>query len=59
MKFCLHFLFILFPNDFWQIGIQRYRESIGWDNEKFLKRLNRSENDKDDRTNFIRSIIFK
>ena len=51
--------FILFPYDFWQIGIQRYRESIGWDNEKFLKRLNRSENDKDDRTYFIRSIIFK
>ncbi|BAK80965.1 CotS family spore coat protein [Candidatus Arthromitus sp. SFB-rat-Yit] len=51
--------FILFPNDFWQIGIQRYRENIRWSDERFLKRLNRSENDKQDKTNFIKSIIFK
>lgn len=51
--------FILFPNDFWQIGFQYYMEKINWNVEKFLKRLNRSENDKIDRRNFIRSLIAK
>lgn len=51
--------FILFPNDFWQIGLQRYKEDIRWNDDKFIKRLTRFENDKDDRVNFIKSIIFK
>ena len=51
--------FILFPNDFWQIGFQYYVEKINWNNEKFLKRLNRFENDKDDKREFIKGLILK
>lgn len=51
--------FILFPNDFWQIGLQHYVEKINWNDEKFLKRLTRFENDKEDRRSFIKNIIFK
>lgn len=51
--------FILFPNDFWQIGVQYYNEKINWDEEKFLRRLTRFENDKDDRRNFIINMISK
>lgn len=51
--------FILFPNDFWQVGIQRYKENILWTDDRFLKRLTRFENDKDDKVSFIRDIIFQ
>ncbi len=51
--------FILFPNDFWQIGIQRYKEKISWEDERFIKRLTRFENDKDDRCEFLRGIILR
>lgn len=51
--------FILFPNDFWQVGLQYYVERIDWCEEKFLKRLTRCENDKYCRGNFIREIIYK
>lgn len=49
--------FLLFPNDFWQLGFQYYVEEINWDEEKFLRRLTRFENDKDDRISFIRNVI--
>lgn len=55
----LIFAFILFPNDFWQIGLQRYKEDIRWNDEKFIRRIMRFENDRDDRVNFIKGIILK
>lgn len=51
--------FILFPNDFWQLGLQYYVEGINWCEEKFLKRLTRCENDRLLRGEFIRDIIYK
>ncbi len=51
--------FLLFPNDFWQLGFQYYVEEIRWNEEKFLRRLTRFENDKYDRAEFIRDIISK
>ena len=51
--------FILFPNDFWQVGVQYYTENINWKEEKFLRRLSRIENDRDDRCDFIKKIIVK
>ena len=50
--------FILFPNDFWQLGIQYYCEDINWSEEKFLKRLTRFENDKKSKREFILSMIW-
>lgn len=49
--------FILFPNDFWQLGIQYYYENITWTNEKFIKRLTRFENDKKSKNEFILNMI--
>lgn len=56
-ELCLAMSFILFPNDFWQLGVQYYSEKLNWDEKKFLRRLTRSENDKQDRVNFIENII--
>ncbi len=49
--------FMLFPNDFWQLGIQYYYENITWTSEKFLKRLTRFENDKKSKNEFILNMI--
>ena len=51
--------FILFPNDFWQLGIQYYNEKIYWKEEKFIRRLSRIEEDREDRKNFIKRVILK
>lgn len=56
-ELCLAMSFLLFPNDFWQLGFQYYVEEINWEEEKFLRRLTRFENDKEDRSVFIRNVI--
>lgn len=51
--------FILFPNDFWQIGFQYYEEKILWKEEKFIKRISRIEDDREEKSHFLRKIILK
>lgn len=50
------FCFIEFPQDFWQIGLQYYVENQSWEEEVFLKRLNRTINDVKGRFEFLRSL---
>lgn len=49
-------LFISFPQDFWQIGLQYYVERQQWDEEVFLKRLHRILEDSDRRGAFIKQL---
>lgn len=45
--------FLKFPQEYWQLGIQKYWEQQPWDEEKFLKRLEKYVNDSQKRNNFI------
>ena len=45
--------FMIFPQDFWQIGLQYYVEKQPWTMENFLSRLDVTRNDKDLRHSFL------
>lgn len=45
--------FMIFPQDFWQIGLQYYVEKQPWTMEVFLSRLDVTRNDKDMRHSFL------
>lgn len=48
--------FIAFPQDFWQIGLQYYIEKQKWEEEIFLKRLNRILDDTLKRKEFLKDL---
>lgn len=50
------FCFMEFPQDFWQIGLQYYVENQLWDEDVFLKKLNRIVSDSRNRFEFLRSL---
>jgi CotS family spore coat protein len=50
----LLFCFMEFPQDFWQVGLQYYVENQSWDEEIFLKKLNRIVNDSKNRFEFLK-----
>lgn len=52
----LIFCFMEFPQDFWQIGLQYYVEKQPWEEEFFLRKLNRIVLDSVDRMDFIRDL---
>jgi CotS family spore coat protein len=45
--------FIEFPQAFWQLGIQYYWEAQPWEEEFFIKRLNKIILDKEEREDFV------
>lgn len=45
--------FIEFPQEFWQIGIQYYWERQPWEEENFMSRLNRIDQDRCERQDFV------
>lgn len=49
--------FIRFPQEFWQLGIQRYWEKQPWSDEIFLKRLQRYVEDREMRGEFLNSFF--
>ena len=49
--------FMRFPQDFWQLGIQRYWENKAWDEEVFLNKLTRYIEDRDEKEEFLDSFI--
>ena len=45
--------FIEFPQAYWQLGIQYYWEHQPWEEEFFLKKLNRIRLDREERQEFV------
>ena len=48
--------FIIFPQDFWQIGLQYYIEKQPWSMENFMSRLNNIRRDFALRQNFLQEL---
>ncbi len=49
--------FIRFPQEFWQIGLQRYWEQQPWQEEIFINKLQRYIDDTEDRSEFIEEFF--
>lgn len=49
--------FIVYPQDFWQVGLQYYVEHQPWTMEYFLLRLNRVIDDKHIRERFLKELV--
>lgn len=49
--------FMVFPQDFWQVGLQRYAEKQPWTEDYFLARLVRCVDDKQKREKFLREFL--
>ena len=45
--------FIEFPQDYWQVGIQYYFEKQPWEEDFFMHKLLRVEEDREDKSDFI------
>lgn len=48
--------FMEFPQDFWQVGLQYYVEKQPWEEEFFLRKLNRTVLDSKNRMEFIEDL---
>jgi len=49
--------FTLFPQDFWQVGLQYYVEKQPWTMENFMSRLNNVRKDFELRQNFLKEFL--
>jgi CotS family spore coat protein len=49
--------FMVYPQDFWQVGLQYYVEHQPWEMDYFLTRLNRVIADKEIRLKFLNEIL--
>lgn len=49
--------FIRFPQEFWQIGLQRYWEQQPWQEEIFINKLQRYIDDTEERSEFIEDFF--
>jgi len=49
--------FTVFPQDFWQVGLQYYVEKQPWTMENFMSRLNRVKNDYKKREAFLKEYL--
>ena len=49
--------FIMFPQEFWQIGIQKYWEQQPYKEEKYIEKINRYINDCDEKIKFLRDFF--
>lgn len=45
--------FMEFPQDFWQVGLQYYKEKLKWEESHFIKRLSNVIDDETDRRQFL------
>lgn len=48
--------FFMFPQNYWQLGIQYYWEQQPWDEQVFLNKLLKYMNDREMRSDFIRKL---
>ena len=49
--------FIRFPQDFWQIGLQKYWEQQPWNEELFFNKISKYVEDRNDREEFIEEFF--
>lgn len=49
--------FMVYPQDFWQVGLQYYVEHQPWSMDYFLQRLNRVIEDKEKRDGFLKAFL--
>ena len=49
-------ILLIWPHDFWQVGLQYYYEKLPWPQERFFKKLESQINDQKDRERFLREF---
>lgn len=49
--------FIRFPQEYWQLGIQKYWEQQPWSEESFFERLNNYVEDSEEKTKYIENFF--
>ncbi|NLW48319.1 MAG: CotS family spore coat protein [Firmicutes bacterium] len=49
-------ILLLWPHDFWQVGLQYYYEKLPWSKERFLKKLEGKIKDRLEREEFLRKF---
>lgn len=49
--------FIRFPQEYWQLGIQKYWEQQAWSEESFFERLNNYIEDSEERTKYVENFF--
>lgn len=49
-------ILLIWPHDFWQMGLQYYHEKLPWPKERFIKKLESKINDRLERENFLKEF---